>query len=474
MTTITHRLLFFLHVVAISIYIYSPITNAATINATSCSGTHVTAAITTAVSGDTVVVPSGTATWSSSISIPSAKDLSIIGGGIDNTVITCSSGTCFTIAHEGSSSESRISGFTFNSGVFDMGGIDGTKPVRIDHNKFTSTSTLLTWSVAGWTSGIHPSVLFDNNVFHNHRIVVDGTKGELVEGDWQHELWEQEPPSGGWPYIVYIESNTITTSGITANMPDAARGGRFVFRFNTIDDDYTEVHGVQGNVRAAQWWEIYHNDYTNNPWTMMFIRGGSGLVFNNTSDADDGIRLNVERSCSSVSTALRCNGSSPWDGNTPSGAGYPCRDQIGRSQDTSLWTVGDPYPDQEDTPAYIFNNKYGANELSVILHNDCSDQETYHTFEDRDYFIYESSFDGTSGVGAGVLGSRPATCTTGVGYWATDQGSWNADGDDGILYKCTSTDTWEQYYVPYDYPHPLIGGASASITGCTISGGSVQ
>ena len=24
-----------------------------------------------------------------------------------------------------------------------------------------------------------------------------------------------------------------------------------------------------------------------------------------------------------------------------------------------------------------------------------------------------------------------------------------------MLYKCTSTDTWEVYYTPYAYPHPL-------------------
>ena len=64
-------------------------------------------------------------------------------------------------------------------------------------------------------------------------------------------------------------------------------------------------------------------------------------------------------------------------------------------------------------------------------------------------------FDGTTGVGEGLLANRPATCTTGVGYWATDQGSWNQIGEDGLFYRCTSTNTWAAYYTPYDYPHPL-------------------
>src|ERR1019366_4836093 len=36
-----------------------------------------------------------------------------------------------------------------------------------------------------------------------------------------------------------------------------------------------------------------------------------------------------------------------------------------------------------------------------------------------------SPFNGTSGVGFGTLANRPATCTPGVGYFATDQGNWN-------------------------------------------------
>ena len=47
-------------------------------------------------------------------------------------------------------------------------------------------------------------------------------------------------------------------------------------------------------------------------------------------------------------------------------------------------------------------------------------------------------FAGTSGTGHGTLANRPAICTPGVGYWATDQGNWNQSGNggQGQLFVC--------------------------------------
>ncbi len=83
-------------------------------------------------------------------------------------------------------------------------------------------------------------------------------------------------------------------------------------------------------------------------------------------------------------------------------------------------------------------------------------------------------------MGFGTLANRPTTCTAtadaadagkgGVGYFATDQGSWNTSasnlygvqqsGADGVLYGCSSTNTWSVILTPYTYPHPLnVAGA---------------
>lgn len=82
---------------------------------------------------------------------------------------------------------------------------------------------------------------------------------------------------------------------------------------------------------------------------------------------------------------------------------------------------------------------------------------------DREYFNQvggaqvssSSPFDGTTGTGFGTLANRPITCTQGVGYWATDQGSWNTSGSggQGKLYTCGASNNWLVKYGPYTYPH---------------------
>jgi hypothetical protein len=207
-----------------------------------------------------------------------------------------------------------------------------------------------------------------------------------------------------------------------------------------------------------------------------FIRAGTGMVFHNTSDGKfiannidiDNARSSEGSIASQISKFGFCDGTSFVDGNTAGQQGWPCRDQIGRSTDVSTWVnYGNPAPAQASAPAYFWRNTQPSGEIPVNRSCEsadarCTRQNTIHISENRDFYTYRSSFNGTAGIGEGTLANRPSTCTTGVAYWATDQGEWNSkqSGPDGTMYKCTAPNTWSVYYVPYTYPHPLQGASS--------------
>ncbi|HEY1648208.1 MAG TPA: hypothetical protein VGF96_09520 [Terracidiphilus sp.] len=150
-----------------------------------------------------------------------------------------------------------------------------------------------------------------------------------------------------------------------------------------------------------------------------------------------------------------------------------CADQAGRGQgiyvsgtapspSSPLNEALDPIYEWDDTVANLNHGNFATN--------------TARTISNRDWYTDNSNgspkvqtsptspFNGASGVGFGTLANRPATCTPRVGYFATDQGSWNQSGNSfgqGQLFICTATNQWSMMYQPYTYPHPLTtGGAS--------------
>ena len=140
---------------------------------------------------------------------------------------------------------------------------------------------------------------------------------------------------------------------------------------------------------------------------------------------------------------------------------------------------------------YLWNNRYASTESgtgsSVNYEVACggspypeaSETGARALRENREYWLPETSFDGRTGVGCGALAKRPATCTTGVGYWATDQSclevSIKSVGPNpitpikGTLYRCGPTNQWSAYYTPYKYPHPFRSNDPEPVDPETIS-----
>jgi hypothetical protein len=274
-------------VIALGLFWCLP-THAANINAVSCSQTDVQTAVDSASTGDTVLVPGPCfVAWSSGVTIPGTKGITVQGGGL--TTLTSFG---FSL-NQSNSATSRITGFTFTDPGAVSGGAhairtSGSKtsaPFRIDHNVFISTSSP---NIYINTSGNAPG-LIDHNTF-----TASSSPAEMI-----HNLGLGPSDTSGWTddvvpgsaTMLFIEDNTFTflATGSPANYFGASAvqsyyGARTVVRHNSLNMVQVDQHGTCGNI-YARWWEVYENTFSvipnGNQSNYVRIRGGSGVVWNN-------------------------------------------------------------------------------------------------------------------------------------------------------------------------------------------------
>ncbi len=349
-----------------------------TILATSCSQTDVQAAIDAAADGDTVLVPRGTATWTTpAVRTPSVrivdKSVTLQGAGVDRTVIV--DGTGKLSSEEPLSARStadlpvRVSGFTFKdmprrSSAEPALSISGTR-WRIDHCKFDATGTKGR-GIWGGTQG-----LIDNCIF------VNCTQGVAVMGDGDAS-WDR-PLSLGTAEAVYIEDCLFEYTEWGDGAIDAYDGARYVLRHNRLVGISIGHHGLDsGPYRSTFSFEIYNNQmdgrHMPSQGRAMHFRGGTGVVFGNTLvNYKSGIGLSSYRSFDRFNNKGGrwglCDGTNPLDGNEDA-SGYPCRDQIGRSTGQSL------------EPLYVWANDFDGGPMPIGV----NDGGKGHITEGRDYF----------------------------------------------------------------------------------------
>ncbi|MBK9948877.1 MAG: hypothetical protein IPP12_17050 [Nitrospira sp.] len=368
---------------------------AATITAASCASTHVQAAINAAVSGDQVAVPAGSCTWSGTGAVQiSNKNITLKGAGIDVTTISIASAEGLRVP-SANTGAFRITGFTFRStgnfGTdtgFAMMSIRGGKGWRIDNNKLKIYSNVL--SYAGG-NGIYTwgdvGGLVDHNQFLNEETSTNCWHAALyVEGNGA-AAWALPSQIGSAANTVFVEDNVVTeTRQCSAHNPHAVygqRGGIFVARHNTITNANIDSHGFCATYGTREF-EISNNSWiistSRNLDALMFIRGGTGVVYGNTLTLQTSASYNnmmklTEYRCNNPS---QCSGSVVQDGVT---AGtccttYPCTDQIGRGQNQTL------------DPLYVWNNSGMSGMALVNISNECGGAQVSTFIQaSRDYFI---------------------------------------------------------------------------------------
>lgn len=332
-----------------------------------------------AADGDVIELPSGKTVWKSPVIIKN-RAVTIIGKGIDKTILVDSTGTKWKEAPfwiEGVEGKPvRISGITFigSSTQANINIKGNCRNWRIDNCKFDATTR------SGRGVWVHGYGLID------HCIFINTTQGISVFGDGD-DSWKR-PLSLGSEHAVYVEDCVFDYDDNLDGALDAYDGARYVFRYNKVVNTMIGHHGLDsgGKYRSTFSCEIYKNTFTTNLKFSRAIgsRGGTGVVYDNTLTGDWGshpYEIRNYRSCKSYENWGKCDGKNPIDGNEDA-TGYPCKDQIGRATDQADGK-------QCHEPLYEWNNVCNGKDIDVTVDNwaDCENPSMYdHIKEKRDYF----------------------------------------------------------------------------------------
>ena len=441
----------------------------------------VQACITSAVDGDTIHLSPGSATWTTTVDVPITKGLKIVGAGVGATIITHGvAGHMMTLGVQAGNSLLSVGNFTVNANdntniVFALYGvITGTTTpclncYRFHHITVNNINSNVFNAIGDNAKGSEISGLFDHITCKKtlasgtpHCIRIDATSAVTDPTSDTAFTW---PLNMGTSHMTHVEDSVIDYSGAGGadGGVDNFNGSQIVYRKNTIlGTELCGWHGSDSGRRGIHSFECYRNTLNGlNVWPSGGnMRSGVGMTFENTlTNYTDAFNFSIYRIPPGNGQVWSvCDGTQAKDGNTGTGSprplGYPFIDQTG-------WFFGaGADPAFTLTPSYYWLNRLN----STITDPSAGGLEFSANYIAKNTEFYSdvsascSGANCTSGIGIGTLANRPASCTTGVGYWATDQGAWNQSSDglgNGQLYKCTATNAWSLYYTPYTYPHPL-------------------
>lgn len=472
-----HRKLFLVTATLI-LTAFLPKGSAATITAVSPNFTDVQSAVASAVSGDTVAIPAGTATWTTLLTIPTAKILTIRGQGDATTIIKTTPGAIFSFTNA-----TRITGLRFELNNPDAEGIraDGIG-WRVDHITCVSEFFNDLINALGTVAGRHPVGLVDHCTTINCRMLVNGSDRLLA-----HEIWNQ-PSVIGTANCVYIENCDITFT-VFGNAIDSNYGGMYVFRYNRVTDASLEAHSFQSfNSRGAKSYEIYENDIIQSVRAMNFpfyLRTGTGVVFNNRVTgtwSNPGGFVNNIRSSEFRAIAGYGNGGSLYDGNTAVTDGTGTHNggdgQLTLIDTTKAWSLNGFLNVDTNFNMWVYNVTAGSS--GQIVSNLGTVVTAVLTGGSRTVWNNGDSYLITNGYPARDQPGRGRDLTLAVGqnlpwptqalepiyYWnnrrntttltLTVSGAGNATRHILAGRDYFTDGTQRPGYTPYTYPHPLV------------------
>jgi len=367
----------YLGVICLSVTLfYNPAHAQGTYTAVSCNRSDVNAVINgpthTAVNGDTIIIPAGTCTWTSGITV-SGVGIDITGTGTPNTGGgTVGAGTANTTLNQTSSSAFfAFTGLTqgqtakvelLNMGTSDTGtnavgavtfsgtcNSSGCPNIRVDNINFTANQ---------WEAALLGGFVTTDDVFGviDHNTATESVNASPPLTDINFDAWQGVGHYGdnsfaaadtfGTAQALYIENNLL--SGVRGSedvvSSDSGQGGsRYVCRFNTVTQisgtGLCSAHGTGwiGRERGQRQVEVYYNT-ADCSWSLVScnaldgLNSGTGYYFSNTINTTGGglnsmTVLDVPR-LGSGSAFGECQSGSLYD-QAPFSTTSQCFDQTG-------------------------------------------------------------------------------------------------------------------------------------------------
>lgn len=332
------------------------------ITAASPSRSDVGDAIDSASDGDTVIIPSGLATWASALNI--VKAITLQGAGIGNTIISdgVASGVFIKWVLV-ANLPSRMTGIEFrnNGGATfpDRILVEGvnidSRTFRLDHCFINDLATTplefdsvigvvdhntITLPISGVSVLCHVKGSFWNGVY--------GVRN-FGDGAWA------AADQFGTNQFLFFEDNVLTNKYVPSSLAgmDAQAGGRYVFRFNTVTKLSVETHGSEAErERSGRAFEVYGNTFIGDGGmrqSVGYFRGGNGLFYNNAISDWGAASINLldNRQLEQLFSPFGGeDGRNPWDVNsgsnplvtgTASSAGALMLTDSGKSWTTDQW-----------------------------------------------------------------------------------------------------------------------------------------
>jgi hypothetical protein len=393
--------------------------------------------------GDTVAIPAcGATTWSSGIDVDD-KAVQVEGAGIGVTTINLSGGiVMFTLSGTSAGNNvGTVGNMTITGSGDDNGFLRAVSTYRVRFHHLAIGDVSQRAILFQGTYGLIDHVAFTTEDGYN-AIQVLGSEFS-PSGNWTSAM------SWGTANAVYIEDNTFSATNCVTGLGvfDGFNGSKIVFRYNSVVNWQSYVHGFDSASESALQEEIYENSFDMQKMNcaidrMVFIRGGTGYAFNNTMHLTDPhnlynpsfISLYYYRDSVPQQGEGICDGTEPIDGNTPGEDGWLCYQQPG---------AGGPGP-HSSVPWYSYNN-VGTGNMPADLE---IRSESDHVELGRDYFddtpmpgytpyVYPNPLQGGATTPTVTTTSASSIGTT----TASSGGNVTSDGGDAVTVRgvCRST-----------------------------------